>query len=120
MKTIIAGSRNITDYAIVEQAIADAEINITKVISGMAKGVDSLGELWAHRHNVGIHYCPANWNKHGKSAGYIRNAEMAQIAEALIAIWDGHSRGTKHMIDLAHKHNLVIKVFNLSDISVEK
>ncbi len=56
---------------------------------------------------------PADWDKHGKPAGYIRNAEMADKAEALLALWDGQSRGTLHMINLAKKKGLLVYVWNL-------
>lgn len=108
MKTIIAGSRTITDYNIVEKAILDSRFNITKVISGMAKGVDTLGEKWAHINNIGIHLCPANWNKNGKKAGYMRNVEMADIADALIVIIENNSRGSSHMLTIARERGLLI------------
>ncbi len=108
MKTIIAGSRTITDYTLVEEAINESGFEITKVISGMAKGVDTLGERWAHYNNIGIHLCPADWKKHGKKAGYIRNIEMADIADALIVIIEGESRGSTHMLEIATKKGLQV------------
>lgn len=108
MKTIIAGSRTITDYAIVEEVIKESGFEITKVISGMAKGVDTLGERWAHYNNIGIHLCPADWKKHGKKAGYIRNIEMADIADALIVIIENKSRGSSHMLSIAKERGLLI------------
>lgn len=110
MRVIIAGSRNITNYQIVCEAIAEFGYPITTVISGTAKGVDRLGEQWAKEHNVPVFQFPANWEEHGRAAGPIRNAEMANNADALIAIWDGESRGTKHMIDTARKKNLIVFV----------
>ncbi len=108
MKTIIAGSRTITDFSLVEQAIIESGFEITKVISGMAKGVDSLGELWAHYNNIGIRYCPANWIKHKKAAIYIRNVEMAEIADALIVIIENYSRGSTHMLEIAQNKGLQV------------
>ena len=108
MKTIIAGSRTITDYAVVEQAIKESEFKITTVISGTARGVDTLGERWAHENNIDIILCPANWKKYGKKAGYIRNAEMADIAEALIVIIENNSRGSSHMLTIAQDRELLI------------
>jgi hypothetical protein len=101
MKTIIAGSRGITDLSKVFDATLNSGFCITEVVSGAARGVDTLGEEWASIKNIPIKRFPASWDTYGKSAGYKRNAEMASYAEALIAIWDGKSRGTKHMIDLA-------------------
>ncbi len=112
MKLIIAGSRNITDIDIVLKALITlVPLNrVKEVVSGTARGVDKLGERWAQTMKVPIKKFPANWDKFGKSAGYRRNEEMAQYADALLAIWDGESKGTKHMIDLANKYGLKIYV----------
>ena len=106
MKTIIAGSRNITNYQMVVDAIEACPWNVTTIISGNARGVDSLAIQYAKEHNINVEIYPANWERDGKSAGYKRNTVMAFKAEALIALWDGHSVGTKHMIDTAKKFNL--------------
>ena len=103
MKTIIAGSRDITDYTEVVAAVAAAPWEITEVISGGARGADSLGEEFADQNNLPLRIKPADWNRFGRSAGPIRNQEMAEIGEALIAIWDGRSRGTAHMISCMEK-----------------
>lgn len=110
MKTIIAGSRNITDIRHVFSAARNCGWEITSVVSGCARGVDSLGEIWALRNNITVYPFPAEWGKYGKSAGYRRNHEMANNAEALIAIWDGVSMGTKHMIELAQELGLRVYV----------
>ena len=100
MKVIIAGSRGITEYSIIAKAIADSMFNINSVISGCARGIDVLGEKWAKENDIKLERYPAQWDKYGKSAGYRRNEQMAEVADALIAIWDGESKGTKHMIDI--------------------
>lgn len=109
MKTIIAGSRSITDKALVYQAVKESDFDITEVVSGGAKGVDKLGEQYAIECLIPIKLFRANWNKFGHAAGPLRNIEMAKYAEALIAIWNGTSTGTAHMIDQARRHGL--KVF---------
>lgn len=111
MKTIIAGSRSIKNSALVEQAVRESGFRITEVVSGTAKGVDQMGEDWANKNNLPIKRFPAEWNKHGKKAGYIRNEQMADYANALIAIWDGESKGTKHMIWAAQLKGLQVYVF---------
>jgi len=111
MKVIIAGSRNITDYNAIKNIIEQSQFEITEVVSGMARGIDSLAVKYAQENNIQLKQFPADWNKHGKSAGPIRNTEMANYADALIAIWDGQSRGTKHMIDVATKKGLQVEVF---------
>ena len=112
MKLIIAGGRQFNDYDLlcthVSKLIVDTSKN--EIVSGMADGADSLGVRYAEENNVSLIKMPADWNKHGKSAGYKRNEEMAKIADACICFWDGESRGTKHMIDLAKKYNLITKV----------
>lgn len=115
MRCIIAGSRNITSLSMVIEAVDKSKFNIVKVISGGARGVDKLGELYAKTNNIDIELFPANWDKYGKSAGYIRNEEMAKNADALIAIWDGISKGTKHMIGLANKYNLDVYTYKVSN-----
>ena len=115
MKTIIAGSRNFNDYELLSLTCKD--LLISEIISGTAKGADKLGEKYAIKHNIPVKKFPANWDKYGKSAGYIRNEEMAKYGESLIAFWDNKSKGTKHMIDLAKKYNLKIKIvfFNINN-----
>lgn len=113
-KIIIAGGRDFIDYALLKSkvdALLKAKILTHKIVivSGKARGADSLGERYAAEKGYEISTHPADWDAYGKSAGYRRNAEMAQEADALIAFWDGKSRGTKHMIDLAEKHGLVIR-----------
>lgn len=98
MKVIIAGSRTIQDWDVVAQAIKNAPFKITEVVSGGAQGVDYLGECLAELHGMSLKQFPADWHKHGRAAGPIRNKEMAQYADGLIAIWDGDSRGTANMI----------------------
>ena len=106
MKVIIAGSRTITDYSIVKKAIEESGFKITEVVCGGAKGVDLLGRDWAFFNVIPVTDFIAKWDLHGKRAGYIRNAEMVKYADALIAVWDGASKGTKHTIDLAIKNGL--------------
>ena len=71
-----------------------------------------LGEKYAMERNLHVAYFPAKWDKYGKSAGYRRNTEMADYADALIAFWDGKSRGTAHMIKIAKERNLKIRLIS--------
>jgi hypothetical protein len=98
LKVIIAGSRTITDYNVVARAVKASEFIIGEVVSGGAGGVDYLGEVYANKKGIPIRKFPAQWQEYGKSAGYRRNVDMAMYSDALIAIWDGESRGTRHMI----------------------
>ena len=113
MKVIIAGSRSIDWHSFTQMwALLPEEIPklISEVVSGGARGADSLGERYALERNLPCKIFPANWELHGKSAGYKRNAEMAEYADALVAFWDGESKGTGHMIDLAEKKRIQIRV----------
>lgn len=118
MRTIIAGSRDCTDKNELIVALSECNWIPTVVISGAAKGADRLGEIWAVESGVPVERFIADWNHYGKSAGYRRNVEMAENAEALIALWDESSRGTKHMIDVAKKKGLRVHVhlFNKSGV----
>lgn len=99
MKIIIAGSRNINNRGAVGRAIASCPFTITEVVSGTARGVDSIAESIAATKGYPVKLFPADWDKYGKPAGAIRNKQMAEYADALIAIWDGQSKGTRNMIE---------------------
>jgi predicted Rossmann fold nucleotide-binding protein DprA/Smf involved in DNA uptake len=109
MKTIIAGSRDVTVQEVVD-AMKEIDWAVTEVVSGNARGADAGGEYWARKNQIPVKLFPADWNKHGKSAGPIRNRLMAAYAEALVAVWDGESRGTANMIQEAEKRGLRIYV----------
>jgi glycerophosphoryl diester phosphodiesterase len=118
MKTIVAGSRNIENPSL-ELALAlytcPFHNQITEIVSGHAKGIDQAGEKLAYLASLPCKVFPADWNKYGKRAGYLRNEEMAKYADALIAVWDGESKGTKHMIDLANRYKLKIHVYTVEN-----
>lgn len=97
MKVCIAGSRTIEDFGAVDKAVRESGFAITEVVSGGALGVDRLGEIWAKSNGIPIKQFLPDWNI-GKQAGMIRNAKMAEYADALIAVWDGESRGTLNCI----------------------
>lgn len=109
MKIIVAGGRDFSDYNLLSKTL-DHLKKPFEVVCGEARGADGLGKRYAIEHNLTVHRFPADWNTHGKSAGYIRNKQMAEFADGLIAFWDGSSRGTRHMIDLATKKGLKIAV----------
>ena len=113
MRVIIAGGRDI--------AVSDDEMDmyvdewerihgtrLRSVVCGMARGVDTSGRNWAERRGVPVWQYPADWDTHGRSAGPIRNREMAENADGLILVWDGTSRGSASMLSLAREHKLRI------------
>lgn len=114
MRTIIAGSRSISDPEILLHAIEDMEWEITLVLCGEARGVDLMGKLWAQLEDIPYECYPPDWERHGKKAGLKRNIEMARNAEALLAIWDGKSSGTAHMIKEAKNRGLFVHVIDIN------
>jgi len=113
MKVIVAGSRTITNMRHVSDAIRESGFKPTVIISGGALGVDMLGEVYADAYDIQKIIIEANWDLYGKRAGYIRNCKMASIADALIAVWDGKSKGTCHMIEEAQKRRLKVYVHRI-------
>lgn len=112
MKIIVAGSRGFTDKNRVFKALDklfSKRIDI-EIVSGLAKGPDTFGKEWAEENGVPLHKFSANWNKYGKSAGYKRNEEMAKFGDAAVIFWDGESRGSMHMINLARKYGLKVAI----------
>lgn len=115
MKIIVAGSRDIENYQVVKEAIEMSGFEVSEIVSGTARGIDQTGERWARNNNVPIKRFPADW-KAGKSAGIMRNLQMAEYADALVAVWDGYSRGTKHMIECARRKGLKVFVYEYSKV----
>lgn len=115
MKTIIAGGREITDIELVRQAVKLSGFEITEVVSGKARGVDTLGEQYAEENSIPVRDFPARWDLLGKAAGFIRNKEMANYGEALIAVWDGDSAGTRNMIKNARSKGLKVFVYRTDE-----
>ncbi len=116
MKTIIAGSRSLTDIALIDSAVRMSCFDVTAVLCGMAAGIDLLGKRWADERGILVLERPAAWRVNGvlnMNAGFERNQTMADEANALIAIWDGHSGGTKDMIKRAKKAGLALCVIDL-------
>lgn len=106
----IIGSRNFNDYDMLKSELDNVIPRPDKIVSGGAKGADKLGALYAKEYGIPLlEYLP-DWDKHGKSAGFVRNKEIVNNCDYLIAFWDGVSKGTKHSIDLAHKQDKVYKV----------
>jgi hypothetical protein len=120
MKVIIAGSRSINDIELVKYAVLESGFDITEVVSGRARGVDTLGEIWARENNISLAYFPADWKKYGRAAGPIRNAEMAKYGEALIAIMESGSKGTANMVKNAKALGLEIFILHLPSRRVER
>lgn len=122
-RIIVAGTRDFNNYEMLNTELSDfidtilddveAQADI-EFISGTAKGADSLGEKFAKSRGYSLKFFPADWNKYGKAAGPIRNKQMAEYASeergVLFAFWDGKSRGSKNMIELAKTYGLEVHI----------
>ena len=124
MKVIIAGSRTITQKNIVFASFfwglakfveegCKLPLGEIEIVSGNAEGVDKIGEEMALLFKLRLTVFPANWKVYGKKAGYLRNVEMGDYADVLIAVWDGKSKGTKMMIDIAKKKGLKVYIHKM-------
>ena len=114
-RVIIAGTRSFNDYELLRTSCNNLlsvkqRTHTVVIISGTARGADQMGERYARERGFQLRRFPADWEQHGKSAGHIRNAKMADNADALIAFWDGMSNGTKNMIDNARRKGLAVRV----------
>lgn len=125
-KIIINGSRDFHNYTylrlILKDYIMTNQINpeLIEIISGGAKGADTLAIKFAKEYNLNYKVMNADWNKYGKRAGIIRNAEMLTYAISnpndiaiLISFWNGTSKGTKHMIDISNDKGIIVKVIKV-------
>lgn len=110
-KLIIAGGREFIDYDLLSETLhANYDVQDLVIVCGEARGADAMGRIFAEENNLEILSFPADWKTHGKAAGHIRNAEMGNVADALLAFWDGKSKGTKGMINYATKKGLAVEV----------
>ncbi len=110
MKMLIAGSRTLSPSIEEIDAQVPRPEKVTAVISGTAAGVDRAGEKWAAHHGIPVERMPADWDRLGKKAGYVRNEAMALACGCALVFWDGASSGTRHMINLAKAHGKPVKV----------
>lgn len=111
-RVIVAGGRDFNDYGLLKDKLDYYLQNLPdiEIVSGGAKGADALGERYAKESGYPLKVFPAAWDSLGKRAGLVRNEEMARYANYLVAFWDASSRGTKHMIDVAKRSGLKVKV----------
>ncbi|MBR6808245.1 MAG: DUF2493 domain-containing protein [Clostridia bacterium] len=117
MNIVICGSRNFNNYEYFSKSLDEIFASFINdeisIITGHCKGVDMMAERYAAEHNINLILCPASWEIYGRAAGPVRNKEMAEMCNMVIAFWDGSSRGTFSMINLATKlgREVVVKNF---------
>jgi len=113
-KVVIAGGRDFYDFNYMVECLDEyfsGRDNIV-IVSGHARGADKFGEQYADLRGYPIIRMPANWKKYDNKAGFIRNHEMAKIADEVVVFWDSLSGGSKHMIDISEKRNLPVRIFS--------
>jgi hypothetical protein len=110
MRVVIAGGREFGNYELLREICDEHILPDSEIVSGGARGTDKLGERYAKETGRGLKIFPADWDKHGKGAGHIRNKQMAEYSDMLIAFWDGESKGTKNMIETSKKLGLILYV----------
>lgn len=117
-KVVIAGGRNFNNYDLLKAKCDELLSKKVKegkkivIVSGKAKGADSLGERYAQEKGYDVAEFPADWDTYDKRAGYMRNKQMAEYGDACICFWDGISKGSKHMIDLSKKQGIPVRIVN--------
>lgn len=126
-KIIIAGSRDFNNYELLKQTLDSelswySEYDGFEIVSGTARGADTLGERYAKENLIPLIKFPADWRMLGKRAGIIRNESMAKYSKGtdenygiLFAFWDGKSKGTNNMINIAKKYDMCIQVINYKE-----
>jgi hypothetical protein len=113
MKIAIIGSRDFTDRKLLNEVLESYKSKITLVVSGAARGADKLGEQWAIDNNIKTLIFPADWDKYGKRAGFIRNEDIIKNCDGAIAFWNEVSNGTRHSISLCEKYNKPCKIVKI-------
>ena len=110
-KVIVAGSRGFSNYKLLKET-CNKVLREKKKTHNVIIISDTFVEMYANEEKLDLEIFPADWKKYGKSAGFRRNEQMAEFADALIAFWDGKSHGTKHMIDIANEKGINTRVVN--------
>ena len=111
MKVAIVGSRNLTNVDISEFIPAGTR----EIVSGGAAEIDTLAEKWADKNRISKTVIRPEYSKYGRSAPLVRNKEIVQRADVVVAIWDGKSRGTKYTIEYARQAGKQVKVHILEE-----
>jgi hypothetical protein len=103
----VIGSRNFADYKLLETTLAVLP-EITQIVSGGASGADSLAEIYAKQHQIPLVIFKPDWKQFGKGAGIVRNRQIIEAAEMVVAFWDGASKGTASSMAFATKKGIPI------------
>jgi hypothetical protein len=116
IKIGVIGSRSFNDYELLKRTLDEYKGKVWVIVSGGAKGADSLGEKWANDNNIKTCIYKPDWDTHGKRAGFIRNKDIVEDSDIIIAFWDSLSRGTEHSINLAKKMDKEVRIVYFNKI----
>jgi len=108
MKIAIIGSRSFINIDLMTQTLNDLDID--EIISGGAKGADTLARNYAIENRIPLKEFKPDWAQYGRGAGIIRNKQIIDSADYILAFWDGQSKGTQSSINYAKKNDKPIKV----------
>jgi len=117
IRLAIVGSRDFTNYNVLKVIISNIfyrndVLKIAEIVSGGAKGADSLGDRFAKENDIPIKLFLPDWNTYGKSAGFRRNKLIVENCDVLLAFWDGKSKGTQHSINIAKELGVSTIIYN--------
>lgn len=116
MKLLIVGSRSVKEFDLSKYIPPQTEL----IISGGASGVDSIAEKYADEHKISKLILRPRYDMYGRCAPLKRNESMVDVADTVLVVWDGISRGTKYTIDYAKRKNKTIKVILKTDTSIDQ
>ena len=120
MRVAVIGSRSFDDYPTLVKHLDSLKISC--IVSGGARGADKMAEIYAKERGIPTQIFPADWDTYGKKAGFIRNRDIVENCDLLVAFWDGESKGTKNSISIAKRINkriMVIKFYKLCESHLE-
>ncbi len=114
IRLAIVGGREFSDYELLKSSLKQLQKDRTviQVVSGGARGADTLGERWADENGIDKKIFPAQWDRYGKHAGFIRNKDIVRNCDEVIAFWDGKSRGTADTIATARLEGKKVTIIN--------
>lgn len=110
MKVAVIGSRSFNDYEKLKDTLS--KIDVSLLVSGGANGADKLGEQYANENNIPTKIFLPDWKKHGKAAGFLRNTDIINEAELVVAFWDQQSNGTRDSIQKAEKQGKKVMIIS--------
>ncbi|MDY6915880.1 MAG: SLOG family protein [Candidatus Cloacimonadota bacterium] len=109
MKLAVIGSKKFNNFQLLTSEI-EKENNLTKIISGAAPGTDSLARRYAIQNNIPLLEFPPDYAKNGAEAKHVRDRQIVDHSEKVLAFWDGVCQGTKYTMNYARQQNVPVRV----------